>query len=481
MKLKKVAALVLAGAMTVSLAACGGSSSSTTTNSTNEGGTTQQENAAGEEVAEEGIKSYAEIDLDSDFKDLTTTITFFSNRTDMEEGMDYPGKDWPAYLADFNELYPNITVNIRTSTEYDTELTNALPSGTYDTITCIRNMDKADLSTYYMSYGDYDTISQTINYAENSMYDGQVYGIASTANAGGIVYNKKVFEEAGITEIPKTPDEFIAALQQIKDNCPGVIPLYTNYTAGWALSGQWDAYIGIASTGDTEYKNQKMSHTQDPFKDYGDDTHPYAVYKILYDAVAQGLTEDDYTTTDWEGSKPMMNNGEIGCMVLGSWALPQMKLAGDNPDDVGYMAFPITVDGVQYAAASADSGYGINVNATDDEKQAALIFVKWLVERSGYAYNEYSLPVVKGAETQLSFDGVELIEEEPAIAGEEDLRDKISAESEVNIDLDGNGLRLAAVIEHAANGDMTYDDIVAGWNQAWSDAQESLGVEVTEE
>ena len=55
-----------------------------------------------------------------------------------------------------------------------------------------------------------------------------------------------------------------------------------------------------------------------------------------------GLTEDDPTTTDWEGCKPMINNGEIGCMTLGSWAIVQMQAAGPNADDIGYMPFPIT-------------------------------------------------------------------------------------------------------------------------------------------
>ena len=44
----------------------------------------------------------------------------------------------------------------------------------------------------------------------------------------------------------------------------------------------------------------------------------------------------------------MINNGQIGCMVLGSWAVVQMQEAGDNADDIGYMPFPITVDGKQY-------------------------------------------------------------------------------------------------------------------------------------
>ncbi|MDD6482082.1 MAG: ABC transporter substrate-binding protein [Lachnospiraceae bacterium] len=473
MKLKRVAALAMAGVMAVSVAACGGSDKK------DEGTTnTQAADNSGDEAS--GIIEYADLDLDKDCKDLTAEISFSSNRTDMDEGAGYPGKDWPSYLADFNELYPNIKVTINTITDYEQSVSTYLQSGEYDDVVCIPTVDKADLSTYFRSYGDYDTISQTINYADNTMYEKQVYGIPSTCNAGGIVYNKKVFEAAGITELPKTPSEFIDALKAIKEKTDA-IPLYTNYAAGWALSGQWDAYIGLPATGDTAYMNQKLVHTKDPFKNYGDDTHAYAVYKILYDAVAEGLTEDDYMTTDWEGSKGKMNNGEIGCMVLGSWALPQMKQAGDNADDVGYMPFPISVDGKQYAAASADRGYGINVNLDENDTQAALIFVKWLVERSGYAYNEFSLPVVKGEDTQLSFDNVELLQDDPVLDGEEDFMNEVNSASEVNINADGDGVRLQAVIEAAADGSKSYDDIVAEWNEAWAQGQESAGVEVTEE
>ncbi|MCI7108544.1 MAG: extracellular solute-binding protein [Agathobacter sp.] len=468
MKLKRLAAFAMAGAMVVSTAACGGKADNGNAGNNTQGGAAE----------EDGIISYADLDLDKDCKDLTAEITFTNNRTDMDTA-DYPGKNWESYIADFNELYPNIKVNITTITDYEQTVQTQLQSGEFDEVVRIPTMDKADLPYYFASYGDYDTMSQTINFADNLMYEKQVYGIPTMVNAGGIVYNKKVFEEAGITELPKTPDEFLKDLQLIKDNTDA-IPLYTNYAAGWALSGQWDAYIGIPATGDAKYMNQKLAHTKDPFQNYGDDTHAYAVYKILYDAVAQGLTEDDYTTTDWEGSKPKMNNGEIGCMVLGSWALPQMKQAGENADDVGYMPFPISVNGKQYAAASPDAGYGINVNLEGDKKQAALIFVKWLVERSGYAYNEYSLPVVKGAETQLSFDNVEMLQDEPAVEGEEDLLNTLNSTSEVNINQDGDGVRLQAVVEAAATGTKSYDDIVAEWNQAWSDAQEAEGVEVTE-
>lgn len=150
-----------------------------------------------------------------------------------------------------------------------------------------------------------------------------------------------------------------------------------------------------------------------------------------------------------------------------------------NADDIGYIPFPISVNGKQYASSGADYCYGINVNASDDEKQAALVFVKWMTEKSGYAYNEDSLAIVPGSESKISFDGVDFVADEAALEGEEDYLNQLNSESELNVSNGGDD-KIQAIIEHAANGDMSFDDIMAEWNQKWSDAQESLGIEVTE-
>ena len=168
------------------------------------------------------------------------------------------------------------------------------------------------------------------------------------------MYNKKVFEAAGITELPKTPDEFLDALQKIKDNTDVEAPMYTNFAAGWTMTA-WDAYIDGGATGDADFVNTGLTKGENPFSDRGDGTGPYAVYNVLYEAVKRGLTEDDPTTTDWEGCKGMINSGKIGCMALGSWAITQMQEAGENGDDIGYMTFPITVDGKQYIAEGPDT------------------------------------------------------------------------------------------------------------------------------
>lgn len=486
MKLKKVLALTLAAAMTLSLAGCGSSdnsadsSAASTTDDaaaeTTEDTTAAEDTEAADDTADDTAAAadgltYASITLGQDYTDLTTTIKFIHHKTDREE--DGTMAD---LVAKFNEVYPNITVETEGVTDYQEDSLLRLSNGDWGDIMFIPAIDKAELPTYFVPYGTTEEMSQYINFANNWEWDKNCYGIGYMGNAQGLLYNKKVFADAGVTELPKTPDELIAALQAIKDNTDA-IPLYTNYAAGWTMGGQWDAYLGAITTGDETWLNQKFVHTAEPFKDNGDGTGAYALYKILYDAVADGLIEDDYTTTDWEGCKGMINNGEIGCMVLGSWAVAQMKAAGDNADDIGYMPFPITVNGKQYATAGPDYNFGINVNSSDDNKAAAMVFVKWMVEESGWCELEGGYPISKTAPTSFNFEGVEVVENLQALEGEEDFMNEMNAESELSFNAGGDA-KVQGIVEAAATGSKSFDDIMAEWTQAWNDAQEECGIEV---
>lgn len=429
--------------------------------------------------AEEGTLSYADIVLGESYTDLTAEIKVLTNRTDMLQD-DYEGMTYADYIAAFNEVYPNITVTVEGITNYSDDSLLRLQGGDWGDVMLIPAVDKKDLSTYFLSYGDLDTMQGEVKWATEWMYDNQCYGVATLGNANGIVYNKKVFEAAGVTEIPKTPDEFIAALQAIKDNTDA-IPLYTNYAAGWTMDGQWTQHIAGTATGDSTYMNQKLLHTANPFSDPGDGTGAYNVYKVLYDAVANGLTEEDYTTTDWEGSKGMLNNGEIGCMVLGSWAYPQMQAGGEHPEDVGYMPFPITVDGQQYASSGPDYGYGINVASSEENQAAAMVYVKWMTEESGFAFNESGIPIAADdtnyPELYQAFADVTMISNDPSLDGEADLLNLLNADSELALNAGGDA-KLQELIEHAFAGDKTFDEIMDEWNAQWSLAQEMNGVEI---
>lgn len=166
-------------------------------------------------------------------------------------------------------------------------------------IMMIPAVDRAELQNYFISYGSLGDMNKEIKYAVNQSYQKKVYGVGfGSATPPASSTTRGSFKEAGIDKLPTTPKEFISDLKAIKEKTKAT-PLYTNYAAGWTM-GAWDAYIGGTATGDPNYMNNVFTHTKNPFKDPGDGTHAYNVYKILYDAVADGLTEDDYSTTDWK-------------------------------------------------------------------------------------------------------------------------------------------------------------------------------------
>lgn len=465
-KAKRIFALSMASLMAAaSLTACGGNNDSETKGGDSNTGT--EANAGTESSLPAKI---TDIKLGEDYTDLTADIKILTHKTDVVDTL------FADYVKQFNELYPNITVKYEAVTNYAEDMTMRMTTDDWGDICMIpTTVDKVDYPDKFVSFGPVAELENDYIMLNKQAYDGQAYGIPSMGNVQGIVYNKKVFADAGITELPKTPEDFLDALQKIKDNTDA-IPLYTNFAAVWTM-GAWNAYITGSATGDADFSNMGLTHGLNPFQKHDDMTGPYAVYYTLYEAVARGLVEDDPTTTDWEGSKGMINNGEIGCMVLGSWAITQMQAGGSNPDDIAYMPFPITVNGKQYVSAGPDYAYGINANSSDENKLASMIYVKWLTEKSGFAENQGGISIVKDApypETLKDMEGIPLVMDNPAPAGEETLYNDINNASELGINVANEPIQ--AIVEAALTGSQTLDEIMTEWNEKWTAAQEENGV-----
>lgn len=273
--LKRAASLVIASAMVLSLTACGGG---------NEKG---KENSSS--TAE--IPTIDQIKLGEDYQDIEASIKVLTNRTDIVDTV-YAG-----YAEQFMEKYPNIKVEYEAVTDYEESLTLRLTTGDWGDLCFIpTSVDKSELKDYFTPLGDFETLDPVYNFVTEKTYDNTVYGIANGGTANGVVYNKKVWADAGIEELPKTPDEFLDDLQMIKDNTDA-IPLYTNFSASWPM-GAWDAYIGIAATGNPDYMNHDIVHTKDPFAKQDDMTGPYAVFYTCYESVARKLVEEDPASSD---------------------------------------------------------------------------------------------------------------------------------------------------------------------------------------
>lgn len=390
-------------------------------------------------------------------------ITYLTNRTDLDKDGTYE-----KLIKKFNEKYPDVTVNVESSTDYAGEMATRMQTDEYGDVLMIPDaVPPGAYSKYFEPLGTVEELSEKYKegYLYSKWHDGKVYGLAYMCTVQGIVYNKEVFKKAGITSLPKTPDEFLDDLKSIKEKTDA-IPYYTNANTGWTLD-QWEDHCYGSITGNANYKNNELPHDK---KAFDKESSHYIVAKLMYDIIKNGLCESDPATGDWEASKVRINNGEIGCMVLGSWAIEQAKSAGKNAENIGYMPFPFTVNGKQYASSGTDYCYAINVNSKN--KKAARAFIDFMVDESGLAESAGGIsllkdtPMPKGFE---NFENVEFVVDKPPEKENDGLLDKVMKDS--GITLYDNGQRMNGVVDIARGvSKQSFDDYMKSLNDKWAKA-----------
>lgn len=396
--------------------------------------------------------------IDGEVKGDVKVVTW---RTDLVEDGTFE-----AYAEEFNKEFPDVKLTFEGITDYEGEMKTRLSTKNYGDVIGIPTMQPSQFEQFLEPLGETSDFAETYRFLNTHTYDGTQYGLAIGGNAQGVLYNKKVFEEAGVTELPKTHDEFLDALKKVKDGTDA-IPLYTNYKDGWPLS---QAFSNLGSITNDPDAGIHMAKDDAPWTE---GTDIYAIDSLLYDAVEAGLTEPDPLTTNWEQSKIDIGTGKIAAMTLGSWAISQMQAAaednGASADDIGYMAFPSTVDGTQYSIIGGD--YNLGVSKHSKNKAAAWAFIQWLIEDSGFTETQGMISTVSEKELpanlgDFTVEKVELMETNPAPAGEESLLSDVSNDSQ--IDLWGQIYRqkLVDIARGAAEGDK--ESYFAELNERWA-------------
>ncbi|MFD3515965.1 ABC transporter substrate-binding protein [Streptomyces sp. NPDC058657] len=319
---------------------------------------------------------------------VTGEIKVLTPRTDLVQngGM-------KRYAQEFNKAYPKVKVTFEGLTDYEGEVKIRMNTKEYGDVLMIPAMvAKSDYPKFFAPLGPTAELAGKYRFSDKTDVAGKVYGIAQFGTANGFVYNKAVWKKAGVADWPKTPQDFLAGLRAVKART-GATPYYTNFKDGWPLV-QWTSNVGSV-TCDAK-ATDKLAGPVSPWRAGGE---LHTVDTLLYDAVKQGLTEKDPTTTNWEASKSRLAKGEIATMMLGSWAVSQMRNAaeeaGASADDIGFMPFPVQRNGTFCATVTSD--YQQAVNTHSGNKAAARAWIDWFSEKSGYSEKEGAVSAVKAA------------------------------------------------------------------------------------
>ncbi|MCC5781302.1 sugar ABC transporter substrate-binding protein [Nitratireductor sp. B36] len=180
-------------------------------------------------------------------------------------------------------------------------------------------------------------------FLEPSVMQEKTYGLPIAASARAMYYNKALFEQAGIAEVPDTWDELAEAAKKIGalgDDIAGFglqgkeieTDVYFYY-AFWAYGGQLveeDGTSGLDT--DAGYKAAEM-------------------YKSLIDS---GATQPGVTSYNREDVQNLFKQGKVGMMITAPFLSNQIK--EEAPDlEYGVAAIPAGPDGERGTYGVTDS------------------------------------------------------------------------------------------------------------------------------
>jgi ABC-type glycerol-3-phosphate transport system substrate-binding protein len=139
------------------------------------------------------------------------------------------GQDKEAYdgaIAGFNKIYPNVTINIRafasaSELEYERTVLNALAAGTGPDIFMIQNGALLkELGKITPALEDrYSLLSLRRQFPqvveEDFVYQGQIYALPLSIDTLVLIYNRSIFNQAGVVLPPSTWEDFDALVPRL--------------------------------------------------------------------------------------------------------------------------------------------------------------------------------------------------------------------------------------------------------------------------
>lgn len=237
----------------------------------------------------------------------------------------------------------------------------------------------------YKELGMYDQIFPiSKEYARLS--DGSLNLMTLQCNTEYFFYNKDLFEQAGITEAPKTFDELLADCKLLQDQ--EIIPI--------AMGADWPILRYIAQVPFRLTGNEYIENAVSGEGSFGEEAGLKGA-QFMQD-IAQYFQEG-WSSADYDTMIDLFASGQAAIMYNGTWALEQADMIGEDgniKDNIGYFTMPTYSDADVTTATDffANSGIGtaIRTDAVDDEMKA---WIKYLLEHFADASLSYDqLPSV---------------------------------------------------------------------------------------
>lgn len=218
-------------------------------------------------------------------------------------------------------------------------------------------MNKYQPDKYMMDLSDQEWANRYVDWAkEGTSYDGKVMQFQTWSVDGwGVLYNKNIFQEAGVEEVPTDFQSFKDACEKVK--AIGKTPIYQPGAAQWHF-GVW---LGGLTT-QTEAENPGF------YAGLNDNSQVMADQEGLAKALDQmvelndaGYFGEDFMANTWEDTPTKMASGDYAmCVVYTTFPAEVEAINPDMPADTFGM-FPIPLnDNTTFGVSAGGIGRCVN-------------------------------------------------------------------------------------------------------------------------
>ncbi len=355
---KRSVAFILAGALTLGLAACSKSTQNNTGTATNTG-------AAGTSNVGQGSGKQVDLRFSHIWGGATDPFAPAAKKV----------------IDDYQTANPNVRITVDTNENeaYKTKIkamaaANELPDlfSTWGGGFSAPFID-SNSALVLDSYITQDIKDKLVNGAFNNVtYNGKIYGVPFFLSVGALFINTELFDKNSV-KVPTTYDELLTAVKTFKSK--GITPMAVSGKDKWTIAMYFDV-MALRAAGPE--KIVKTLTKQGSFKD-PEFLNAAKRFKELIDAGAfskgaAGISNDEAEVPFYDGKIPMMFKGS---WAAGKADAKDSKVAGK----IGVISFPAIPDGKgnakQFTGGAVDA---VMVNANTKNKDEAVKFLMYFTE-----------------------------------------------------------------------------------------------------
>lgn len=229
--------------------------------------------------------------------------------------------------------------------------------------------------------------------------DGKVWNAPMQVNAPqGIIYSKKAYADAGITELPKTYDEFIAIQEKLK--ATGISPLVVGGKDIFHM-GFWvnKFLIDDVYSKDPDWNSKRTAKTvsfADP-----DVVQGMTDFKELF----KNYVDKGWLSTADNQTASILVSGKAAQLYSGTWMFTQIAEA-DPGFEFGFYAIPDRQGKVNVIGLPSPAGWSLSVDAAKDADKTAAIkdFIRFFFAPEQYSVYLASINAIPSTKEKVTYE-----------------------------------------------------------------------------